>query len=153
MKSWINRAGVAGGVLCTLLAALLVVLGLPLVGRSRPSYAALATVTLLVFTVTCFAVAAVIAARSRQPLAIYAAVMLVFALVTLIAPGAFAQRERRSSHGRQGALKSFGSEFLDGVQGLPTLKAFGQSAAYGRRLPWRRWASPTMIAIRRPRID
>jgi ATP-binding cassette subfamily C protein CydCD len=63
-----------------------------------------------------------------------AAVMLVFALVTLIAPGAFAQRERRSSRGRQGALKSFGSEFLDGVQGLPTLKAFGQSGAYGRRL-------------------
>ena len=63
-----------------------------------------------------------------------AAVMLVFALVTLIAPGAFAQRERRSSHGRQSSLKSFGSEFLDGVQGLPTLKAFGQSAAYGRRL-------------------
>ena len=51
MKSWINRAGVAGGVLCTLLAALLVVLGLPLVGRSRPSYVALATVTLLVFTI------------------------------------------------------------------------------------------------------
>jgi ATP-binding cassette subfamily B protein len=63
-----------------------------------------------------------------------AAVMLVFALLTLIAPGVFAGRERRSSHGRQGALKSFGSEFLDGVQGLPTLKAFGQSAAYGRRL-------------------
>jgi len=63
-----------------------------------------------------------------------AAVMLVFALMTLIAPSVFAQRERRSSHGRQGALKSFGSEFLDGVQGLPTLKAFGQSSAYGRRL-------------------
>jgi len=63
-----------------------------------------------------------------------AAVMLVFALVTLIAPAAFAQRERRSSHGRQSSLKSFGSEFLDGVQGLPTLKAFGQSAAYGERL-------------------
>jgi ATP-binding cassette subfamily C protein CydCD len=63
-----------------------------------------------------------------------ATVMLIFALVTLIAPGAFAQRERRSSHGRQGALKSFGSEFLDGVQGLPTLKAFGQSQAYGTRL-------------------
>jgi ATP-binding cassette subfamily B protein len=63
-----------------------------------------------------------------------AAVMLVFALVTLIAPTAFAQRERRSSTGRQGALKSFGSEFLDGVQGLPTLKAFGQSTAYGHRL-------------------
>jgi ATP-binding cassette, subfamily B, bacterial len=66
-----------------------------------------------------------------------AAVMLVSALVTLIAPTVFVQVERRSSHGRQGALKSFGSEFLDGVQGLPTLKAFGQSAAYGRRLAGR----------------
>src|SRR5262249_2650080 len=63
-----------------------------------------------------------------------AMVMLVSALVTLIAPGAFAHRERRSSHGRQRTLKSFGSEFLDGVQGLPTLKAFGQSTAYGHRL-------------------
>jgi len=63
-----------------------------------------------------------------------AMVMLVFALVTLVAPTVFVHLERRSSHGRQGALKSFGSEFLDGVQGLPTLKAFGQSGAYGRRL-------------------
>jgi len=63
-----------------------------------------------------------------------AVVMLAFALVTLIAPTVFLHIERRSSHGRQRALKSFGSEFLDGVQGLPTLKAFGQSAAYGRRL-------------------
>src|SRR4029077_9447375 len=62
------------------------------------------------------------------------AVMLAFALVTLIAPSVFLHIERRSSHGRQRALNSFGSEFLDGVQGLPTLKAFGQSAAYGRRL-------------------
>jgi ATP-binding cassette subfamily B protein len=63
-----------------------------------------------------------------------ATVMLAFALVTLIAPTVFVRIERRSSQGRQGALKSFGSEFLDGVQGLPTLKAFGQSGAYGRRL-------------------
>ena len=63
-----------------------------------------------------------------------AAVMLVFALVTLVGPSVFLHIERRSSQGRHGALKSFGSEFLDGVQGLPTLKAFGQSAAYGRRL-------------------
>src|SRR5262249_20287054 len=63
-----------------------------------------------------------------------AAVMLAFALFTLIAPTVFLHIERRSSHGRQRALKSFGSEFLDGIQGLPTLKAFGQSAAYGRRL-------------------
>jgi ATP-binding cassette, subfamily B, bacterial len=63
-----------------------------------------------------------------------ATVMLAFALVTLIGPSVFLHIERRSSQGRHGALKSFGSEFLDGVQGLPTLKAFGQSAAYGRRL-------------------
>ncbi|MBV8739434.1 MAG: ABC transporter ATP-binding protein [Alphaproteobacteria bacterium] len=63
-----------------------------------------------------------------------AAVMLFFALVTLIAPTVFIHVERRSSQGRQQALKSFGSEFLDGVQGLPTLKAFGQSHAFGWRL-------------------
>ncbi len=63
-----------------------------------------------------------------------ATVMLVAALVTLIAPSAFAQRERGTSQGRQQALKAFGSEFLDGVQGLPTLKAFGQSREFGRRL-------------------
>ena len=63
-----------------------------------------------------------------------ATVMLVFALVTLIAPTVFVQTERRTSQGRQQALKAFGSEFLDGVQGLPTLKAFGQSRAFGRRL-------------------
>ncbi|MGH7049004.1 MAG: ABC transporter transmembrane domain-containing protein, partial [Stellaceae bacterium] len=63
-----------------------------------------------------------------------AAVLLVFALVTLIAPTVFAQIERRTSHERQQALKAFGSEFLDGVQGLPTLKAFGQSRAFGQRL-------------------
>jgi ATP-binding cassette subfamily B protein len=63
-----------------------------------------------------------------------AAVMLVSALVTLVAPLAFHHREAHKSQARQQALKAFGSEFLDGVQGLPTLKAFGQSAAYGRRL-------------------
>ncbi len=63
-----------------------------------------------------------------------ATVMLVFALVTLIAPTVFVQIERRTSEGRQVALKAFGSEFLDGVQGLPTLKAFGQSRAFGGRL-------------------
>ena len=31
-------------------------------------------------------------------------------------------------------MKAFGEEFLDAVQGLPTLKAFGQSGAYGRML-------------------
>ena len=77
-----------------------------------------------------------------------AAVMLVSALVTLVAPTAFAQRERSSSQGRQGALKSFGSEFLDGVQGLPTLKAFGQSHAYGRRLAARARGAVRQFAAR-----
>jgi ATP-binding cassette, subfamily B, bacterial len=63
-----------------------------------------------------------------------ATVMLVFALVTLLAPTVFVHLEQRTSHGRQRALKAFGSEFLDGVQGLPTLKAFGQSRAFGMRL-------------------
>src|SRR5579885_2102901 len=63
-----------------------------------------------------------------------AAVMLFFALVTLVAPTVFVQVERHSSQGRQQALKSFGAEFLDGVQGLPTLKAFGQSRSFGQRL-------------------
>ena len=63
-----------------------------------------------------------------------ATVMLVARLVTLLAPSVFIHIERRSGHGRHGAMKGFGSEFLDGVQGLPTLKAFGQSTAYGRRL-------------------
>ncbi len=63
-----------------------------------------------------------------------AVVMLVAALTTLVAPTVFIHVERRSSQGRQQALKAFGSEFLDGVQGLPTLKAFGQSRAFGYRL-------------------
>src|SRR5690606_31168118 len=32
------------------------------------------------------------------------------------------------------AFKAFGEEFLDAMQGLPTLKAFGQSRAWGDRL-------------------
>src|SRR5205823_8237541 len=63
-----------------------------------------------------------------------AAVMLVAALVTLVAPAVFHALESRTGMARQQAMKSFGSEFLDAVQGLPTLKAFGQSTAYGRRL-------------------
>jgi ATP-binding cassette subfamily C protein CydCD len=63
-----------------------------------------------------------------------ALVMVFAALFTLIAPAAFHAVERRTSMARQQAMKGFGSEFLDAVQGLPTLKAFGQSTAYGRRL-------------------
>jgi len=63
-----------------------------------------------------------------------AAVMLAAALFTLILPAIVHRRTAIASHARQSAFKSFGEEFLDAVQGLPTLKAFGQSAAYGRML-------------------
>src|ERR1700732_2506024 len=56
-----------------------------------------------------------------------ATVMLIAALVTLIAPTVWNKVESGRNRVRQTAMKAFGSEFLDAVQGLPTLKAFGQS--------------------------
>lgn len=76
MKRGLAAAGVVSGALSALLAASLFVRGLPLVGASRTSYAAFATATLLTFTLACFLVAALIALRSREPMAIYAAVMI-----------------------------------------------------------------------------
>jgi ATP-binding cassette subfamily C protein CydCD len=63
-----------------------------------------------------------------------ATVMLAAALFTLILPASVHRRTGIASRARQSAFKSFGEEFLDAVQGLPTLKAFGQSASYGRML-------------------
>ncbi len=77
-----------------------------------------------------------------------ATVMLVAALVTLIAPTAWNSIENHKGQRRQQAMKSFGSEFLDAVQGLPTLKAFGQSTAYGKRLALRaRQLSETTMRV------
>ena len=63
-----------------------------------------------------------------------ATVMLAAALFALVLPGFAHRRNRDASIARQKAFKSFGEEFLDAIQGLPTLKAFGQGSAYGRRL-------------------
>ncbi len=63
-----------------------------------------------------------------------ATVMLVAALFTLVAPSVVHERTGQASRERQRAFKAFGEEFLDAVQGLPTLKAFGQSGTYGRML-------------------
>ncbi len=63
-----------------------------------------------------------------------AAVMLGAALFTLVAPSVVNERTGQASRERQRAFKAFGEEFLDAMQGLPTLKAFGQSGAYGRML-------------------
>jgi thiol reductant ABC exporter CydC subunit len=63
-----------------------------------------------------------------------AGVMLGAALFTLLAPAVVHERTGRASRARQVAFKAFGEEFLDAMQGLPTLKAFGQSGSYGRML-------------------
>jgi ATP-binding cassette, subfamily B, bacterial len=63
-----------------------------------------------------------------------ATVMLAAALFTLILPATVHRKTEKASRVRHSAFKSFGEEFLDAVQGLPTLKAFGQSSAYGRML-------------------
>jgi ATP-binding cassette subfamily B protein len=77
-----------------------------------------------------------------------ATVMLAGALVTLVAPTVFHAVESRTGTARQQAMKSFGSEFLDAAQGLPTLKAFGQSTAYGQRLARRaRQLSDTTMRV------
>src|SRR5438105_4509962 len=63
-----------------------------------------------------------------------ALVTLAAALVTLGAPALWHRRESRHSLARQQAYAAYGAEFLDTLQGLPTLKAFGQSAARRRLL-------------------
>ncbi len=63
-----------------------------------------------------------------------ALLLLGFSLITLIAPSAFHRWDGKNSQRRQRAYKDFASEFLDAIQGLATLKAFGQSKAKARVL-------------------
>ena len=63
-----------------------------------------------------------------------ALVLLAFALFTLFAPAAFTRWDRVNSRRRQRAYSAFAAEFLDTLQGIATLKAFGQSGTRGRRL-------------------
>ena len=63
-----------------------------------------------------------------------AVLLVAFALITLIAPSAFQRWNRESSRFRQRSYGDFSAEFLDTVQGLATLKAFGQSEARARLL-------------------
>ena len=66
-----------------------------------------------------------------------AAVLLVAALLTLALPMLVHNADRRAARARSAAFKAFGEEFLDALQGLPTLKAFGQSHAFAERLAGR----------------
>ncbi len=63
-----------------------------------------------------------------------AAVMLAAALFTLVAPAAVHGMNRASALARSRAYKSFAADLLDSIQGLATLKAFGQSAERAQRL-------------------
>ena len=63
-----------------------------------------------------------------------ALVLTAFALITLIAPQAFHRWDAKNSMRRSRAYKAFAAEFLDAVQGLATLKAFGQSGARAKLL-------------------
>ncbi len=66
-----------------------------------------------------------------------ALIFLAFAFLTLAAPAAFYRWNRDSSFSRRKAYGSLGADFLDSVQGLATLKAFGQSKSRGRVLAQR----------------
>ena len=63
-----------------------------------------------------------------------AAIYLVFALFTLFAPLMFHHWNAVSSAKRREVYGDLSAEFLDSVQGLATLKAFGQSRARGEML-------------------
>lgn len=64
-------------------------------------------------------------------------VFVGFALFTLIAPFFFTKWTSASSLKRRHAYSALGADFLDAVQGLATLKAFGQSDAHGAMLAQR----------------
>ena len=58
-------------------------------------------------------------------------IFLVFAIFTLVVPAFFHSLNRASAMSRRDSYAALGNDFVDGVQGLPTLKAFGQSRAHG----------------------
>jgi len=58
-----------------------------------------------------------------------ALILLVAAFVALAAPSAWHKFDTKRSLERQQAYAAFASDFLDGIQGLATLKSFGQSGS------------------------
>ena len=61
-------------------------------------------------------------------------IFLVFAVVTLVLPSALHRWNRHKSMQRRDSYGALGADFLDSVQGLATLKAFGQSKQRGELL-------------------
>ena len=66
-----------------------------------------------------------------------AIIFFVFAIFTLVAPFAFHRVNERRSLQMRTAQNELSAEFLDAMQGLPTLKVFGQSGRWGERLAQR----------------
>ncbi|OUS32200.1 ABC transporter, partial ['Osedax' symbiont bacterium Rs2_46_30_T18] len=63
-----------------------------------------------------------------------ASLLLAASLFTLFAPSIFQRWDSANSMHRSRAYKAFASEFLDALQGMVTLKAFGQSKAREAKL-------------------
>ncbi len=63
-----------------------------------------------------------------------ALVFLAFAFLALLAPALFQQWDSRASLARSKDYRAYAAEFLDSVQGLATLKAFGQSGSRAKLL-------------------
>ena len=63
-----------------------------------------------------------------------ALIFLTFALLTLFAPIFFRAATRRGAINHRAAYKNLAADFVDSVQGLPTLKIFGRSGDRGAAL-------------------
>jgi ATP-binding cassette subfamily C protein CydCD len=91
-------------------------------GQFLPQFMIALLSPLLIFTVVAFI---------DLPVAL---VMLGFALVALFAPALWHKFDVKNSMYRQRSYASFAAEFLDSIQGLATLKAFGQGKARADKL-------------------
>ncbi|NDF94442.1 MAG: hypothetical protein EB107_01200 [Proteobacteria bacterium] len=69
-----------------------------------------------------------------------ALLFLAFAALALLAPNLFRTRTNVTSVERRRAYDDLAAEFVDAIQGLPTLKAFGQGARTGKDLARRSWS-------------
>ena len=61
-------------------------------------------------------------------------IFLFFAVFTLVGPALFFLFSRESSRRRRTAYGALSADFLDSMQGISTLKIFGQSRAWGKTL-------------------
>ena len=99
-----------------------------LFGQYLPQLAVAALTPILIFAFVAFL---------DLPIAL---ILLSAAIVTLIAPALWHRKDSDASLARSKAYSAFAADFLDSIQGLATLKAFGQSAARLKLLEERGWA-------------